>query len=65
MTSHLDALQVRLSNERIRLAKATGTELLLREVYVRQIENEISRERYFDGIENDISDEELLKELES
>jgi hypothetical protein len=67
MTSHLSALQARLSNERVRLANATTKqERDMRAVWVAQIEKEIAREqsrtwsdtpdgqsaaRYFDAIE--------------
>lgn len=64
---HLAALELRLSNERVRLASAkSDQERRLREVWVRQIENEILREKhgsYFDSIENDMSTDELLAAL--
>lgn len=81
MSSHLNALQTRLSNERARLASAkTDQERAMRSVWVAQCEKEIAREtarewsdspsgqsaaRYFDAIEVDMSDDELLAALES
>lgn len=69
MTSHLNALETRLSNERARLAAATtDQERQMRTVWVAQAEKEIAREksrewsdsatgqsaaRYFDAIESD------------
>jgi hypothetical protein len=69
MSSHLNALQVRLSNERARLARATtDQERAMRSVWVAQCEKEIAREtarewsdspagesaaRYFDAVDND------------
>lgn len=58
-TSHLDALQLRLSHERDRLARAkTEQEREMRRVWVAQIEKEI-------GLERDMTDDELLAELMS
>jgi hypothetical protein len=67
-TTHLDALQVRLSNERNRLAAAkTDGERELRRVYVAQCEKEIAGEKAFLGIVDApaaaMSDDELLAEL--
>lgn len=66
-TSHLNALELRLSNERIRLANAKGeTERQLRTVWIAQIEKEISAEQEFlTGIEGEaeMSDDELLAAL--
>lgn len=78
MTSHLNALQARLSNERSRLASATtDAERAMRTVWVAQCEKEIARAtsrewsdsaagqsaaRYFDAIE---ADDELLAALEA
>lgn len=62
MQTHLDALNLRLSNERIRLANAkTQQERELRTVWISQIEKEIGHENQFSGVE--LSDDELLWEL--
>lgn len=65
--SHLNALQVRLSNERNYLAKAkTAGERELRTVWIAQIEKEIAREYEFLGKQDKIAemtDDELLAEL--
>jgi hypothetical protein len=59
---HLGALELRLSNERMRLAQAkTAKERELRKVWIAQIEKEIAKEREF--IHIDMSDDELLVEL--
>ena len=58
---HLDALNLRLSNERIRLANAsTKGERDLRAVWVKQLEKEVADEQAFMP---DMSDEALLAEL--
>lgn len=58
--THLDALQLRLSNERIHLANAkTDYERKLRSVWVRQIEKEIEHEIKYE----EISIDELAEEL--
>jgi len=67
-TSHLDALNVRLSNEHIYFAKAkTEKEKELRKVWIVQIEKEIAVEKKLLGIEDvevaAISDKDLLNEL--
>jgi hypothetical protein len=68
-TSHLDALELSLSRERVRLQQAkTDGEKRQREVWVAQIEKEISDERAFLGIDEpepdqEMSDEELLAQL--
>lgn len=72
-TSHLDALNLRLSNERVRLSQAkTKNEIELRTVWVQGIEKEIKSEIEFlksKGIEvftsiDDIPDDDaLLAEL--
>jgi len=72
-TSHLDALNLRLSNERVRLSQAkTQNEIELRTVWVKGIEKEIKSEIEFlksKGIEvftsiDDIPDDDaLLAEL--
>lgn len=60
--THLDALNLRLSNERVRLANAkTDAERALRTVWIAQIEKEIGAERAFVGA--DISDDDLLAAL--
>jgi hypothetical protein len=68
-TTHLDALEARLSHERVRLAAAkTSGERELRTVWVRGIEKEIADERKFLGITDtpecdEMSDDELLAAL--
>ena len=64
--SHLSALELRLSNERVRLANAkTAKERELRRVWIAQIEKEIDREIEFIGkvAESDMTDDELLAAL--
>ena len=62
MTSHLDALNLRLSNERNYLAKAkTQGERDLRKVWIAQIQKEIGAEQAFIG--DEMSDDELLAAL--
>ena len=57
--NHLDALNLRLSNERIRLAAATSEgERELRKVWIAQLEKEVAGEIEFLG-----SDDDLLAEL--
>jgi hypothetical protein len=68
MTSHLDALELRLSHERDRLNRATAaSEIEMRSVWVKQIEREIADERSHLGISPeqaaDISDDELFAAL--
>jgi hypothetical protein len=61
---HLSALQLRLSNERIRLSQATNkAEIELRTVWVKQLEKEVDGEYKFLNQHNAMSDDELLKEL--
>ena len=61
---HLSALQLRLSNERIRLSQATNRgEIELRSVWVTQMEKEVEGELKFVGQHNTLSADELLKEL--
>lgn len=67
-TSHLDALNVRLSHERSRLDNAkTEQEKETRKVWVAQIEKEIAVEKERLNVKdvevNRISDDDLLKEL--
>lgn len=65
--SHLNALLLRLSNERIRRDNSTGKERELRDVWVKQCENEVDREYEFLGLtkpeESDMSLDEILDEL--
>jgi len=68
MAPHLDALNFRLSNERVRLANAkTVAERELRAVWVAGIEKEIAAELKFIGAptldEILMSDDELLAAL--
>jgi len=64
MTSHLDALNLRLSHERDYLASASSEgERALRAVWVAQIEREIEREAGFVTADAEPTDEELLREL--
>ena len=68
--SHLNALELRLSNERVRLANSkTEKERQSRAVWVSQIEKEISGEIAFlskkDAVEVEMTDDELLAELMS
>lgn len=68
-TSHLHALECRLSSERMRRDSTTGSDKALRCVWVKQIEREIEHERYHLGIatasehRQPISDMDLLSEL--
>lgn len=62
-TTHLVALETRLSHEKARFA-ADGSEI--RKVWIAQIEKEISREREFLGIDGELpemTDDEILAEL--
>ena len=66
--SHLNALELRLSNERNYLSNAkTEKEKSLRTVWIAQIEKEIKSEKEFLGLtqEDDVNltDDELLAEL--
>ncbi|MDH6674373.1 hypothetical protein M2277_005065 [Paenibacillus sp. LBL] len=67
--SHLEALELRLSNERVRLNNAkTENEKEIRKVWIVGIEKEIEKERQFLGIKEEqtekaVSDEDLLNEL--
>ena len=64
---HLHVLELRLSNERLRLAKAeTISEINYRTVLVDQMNRELSHEKEFIGLEkinNSLSDDDLLAEL--
>lgn len=68
-TSHLFALQARLSSERARFLEAkTDGDRNLRAVWISQVEREIYFEYQFLGIQPDqppadLTDEELLAEL--
>ena len=60
MTSHLNALQVRLSNERNYLAKAkTANEKALRKVWIGQLEIKVEQTVF----EVEMTDDELLEAL--
>ena len=68
--THLDALRIRLSHERVRLSEAkSDKEKELRAVWVAQIEKEIAGEMKFLGISEvsddvkKMTDEEILSEL--
>jgi len=66
--THLEAIELRLSHERMRLAAAaTPAERTFRQVWVEQMEKEIAAERAFLGLPvdptADMSDDELLREL--
>lgn len=65
--THLDALELNLSNERARLAAATSPkEIALRRVWVAQLEKEVASELAFLGKSAptlDMSDDELFREL--
>jgi len=64
--THLNALQVRLSNERNYLAKAkTEGEKALRKIWISQIEKEIAFEKShtFSDTEVEMTDDELLAAL--
>jgi hypothetical protein len=67
MSDHLNALNLRLSNERGYLAKAkTAGERELRSVWIAQIEKEIAREQEFIAdleAALEMTDDELLAEL--
>lgn len=65
MHSHLDALELNLSNERIRFRSAIGKEKELRAVWVKQLEKEIAGEKEFLGLTDmdEISEDELLAAL--
>jgi len=72
-TSHLDALNLRLSNERVRLSQAkTQNEIELRTVWVKGIEKEIKSEieflkskgiEVFTSIDDILDDDALMAEL--
>ena len=60
--NHLDILELRLSNERLRLSRATSqNERAIRQVYVNQMTREADAERQF--LQVDMTDDELMKEL--
>jgi hypothetical protein len=64
--THLDALELRLSNERIRFSNASSSnEKATRKAWITQVEKEIKCEKEFLGIadEADITDDELLATL--
>lgn len=68
-TDHLNALEVNLSNERVRLYNAkTCAERDLRSVWVSQLEREVAKEKEFIGyVEpagiSGMSEDELMAEL--
>lgn len=68
-TSHLDALNVRLSHERSYLAQAkTKKEKEIRKVWIAQLEKEIANEKKFLDIDNveefeEMNDDDILNEL--
>lgn len=69
--THLNALNLRLSHERVRLdASRTAGERASRQVWVAGIEREIAQERVFLGLGEavatpEMTDDELLAELAS
>lgn len=68
--SHLNALELNLSHERVRLSQATAAQdIALRKVWVAQLEREIADERRFLGIvstdDADLSIDDLFAELQS
>lgn len=68
--THLNALEVNLSHERVRLSQATAAQdIALRKVWVAQLEREVADEYVFLGIAPttgvDLSVDELLAELQS
>jgi hypothetical protein len=70
MSTHLDALELRLSHERVRLAEeSSASKRALRAVWIAQIEKEIACEKTFLGITahapSALSDDDLLRELAS
>lgn len=63
-TTHLDTLQLRLSNERMRLnAARTERERTIRRVWVAQLEREIAGEVAFLADDTKQTDEQLLADL--
>lgn len=68
--THLNAIELRLSHERDRLAKAkTDSERNIRQTWISQIEKERESELRFLGLQDsplpDLTDDELLAELAS
>ena len=68
--THLNALELNLSHERVRLSQATNQQdIALRKVWVAQLEREIADERKFLGIvstdDADLSIDDLFAELQS
>lgn len=65
MTTHLDTLQLRLSNERMRLnAAKTERERTMRKVWIAQLEREIAGEAAFLADHSTKqTDEQLLADL--
>jgi hypothetical protein len=61
---HLSALELRLSNERIRFnSSKSKKEKEMRAVWIKQIEKEIEGEKKFSGSAEQMSEEELFAEL--
>lgn len=61
---HIDALQLRLSNERQRLSEAKSAgEIALRTQWVLQIQREIVAEGGFVEVREPMTDDELFAEL--
>lgn len=61
---HLDALQTRLANERVRYSEATGKDKEYRAFMVSQVEKEIEGEKAFLGFHvGDIDEDELMIDL--
>lgn len=65
---HLDILELRLSNERVRLANAkTDKEREMRAAWVAQAAREVQREKEFCGMVSEVAegldDDDLLDEL--
>lgn len=61
--THINELQTKLSNERMRLAGSkSASEVTLRKIWIEQLEKEIAGEKAFVA-ELEKSDDELLEEL--
>lgn len=65
--THLDALQLRLSNERIRLANAKNAkEIAIRTIWVERCEKEVADEFRYLGMDSGpgpINEDDLLADL--
>ena len=67
MMTHLDTLEMMLSNERTRMMNSkTDGELALRKQWVRQIQTQVNDEKQRQGFNSfdQMTDEELMKALE-